>query len=431
MHNVSKVALALVAMLATACGGSTTGVVVGFLIDGQTGARLNLFAKTGTQENLTDTPDATKQVYTIINGEFVRALPCGAGFINDKNKVQADGCFKFAGVPYGEELPLFAVYDGYEKFHGVFEYPSPVIGDNGQAHPSPQVIANIRLFPRNYTVDYKLLVNMNGRGINDVTVACQIRQDSNVLKTDGTFVKPVNTVSPALSGVSANDGVYGDGFVKLAGGDLVLGATYHCTAFRKDMYESRGVLTGTVDFIAGVDAPEIALDVKATAVPDADLLYAVWSNADDPTDLLTATGKLQITFNRAIELVPSTADCQTYSIDATNFSGDPGQPPAPPQDTPRAGGSEQVKVTITGDTQMTIAFNTPSPSFDKNNWNAAVTFAGVYVRAKGATTIDGTVVRYIGRPAANGCYASAALGEAKPLKNARTGGSQTSTLNLF
>lgn len=418
-----KALLALSTLAISACGPvPSSGTIVGFLIDGQTGQAKNVFDNSGNLENLSGGAGSHNQVYTLVNGDFVRATPCGQGFITEANGVKATGCFKFANVPYGE-LPIFAVYDGYEKFHGILDFQPPAEGD------ASQVVANIRIFPKNYTVDYKLFVNMDGRGINDVTVACQIRQESVALSTDGKFVPPLNTTSQAISVNSAYDDTWGDGFARITGDQLVLGAKYHCEAYKLDLYDSRGVLTGAVDFRAGVDAPDVSLKLTATKSADPDLIYAIESNADDQNTLLGNKGSLQVTFSRLVEIVPGTADCQTASISAPDTNHDGNGNPREVNDVPGNGGSEQVTMKVFGDTGMTFAFVT-SGSFDTGDVGAMVAFRGIYVRPK-ASKMDGTDIRVIGGPSGNGCYAEQLLGNVPTLQSARTMGDQVSVLHLY
>ncbi|HEY3446834.1 MAG TPA: hypothetical protein VGK67_10745 [Myxococcales bacterium] len=416
-----KALLALSTLALAACGpAASTGTIVGFLVDGQTGQAKNVFDNSGNLENLSGGAGSHNQVYTIVDGNFVRASPCGQGFISESNGVKASGCFKFANVPYGE-LPVFAVYDGYEKFHGILEYP-----EDGAAS---QVVANIRIFPKNYTVDYKLMVNLDGRGINDVTVACQIRQESVALSTDGKFIPPLNTTSQALSATTGTDDTYGDGFWRIPGGDLVMGAKYHCEAFKLDLYDGRGVLTGSADFRAGVDAPDVSLKLAATKAADPDIVYAVESNADDQNNLVGSKGTLQITFNRLVEIVPGTADCQTANLSAPDTNRDGLGMPSEQNDVLNNGVSEQVSIKSFGDTGMSVGFSYQN-SFDSKDVGARVAFAGIYVRPKGSSA-DGTDIRVIGGPANNGCAAAEILGDVPALQNARTSGDQVSVLHLY
>jgi hypothetical protein len=417
------------------CSGGGSGVIVGFVVDGQTGAPINFFKDNGTLKNLQDDATATNQIYSIVDGSFVRATPCGSGVISDTNKIPADGCFKISGVPFGEKLPIFASFGGYERFHGEFDYPGAVLDPSGkELTPAPkQLVGNIRLFPKNYTVDYKILVHLDGRGVNDVTVACQIRQASVGLDIQGDFIPPLDTMSPTLTGNTGADDTYGDGFLKINGGDLVLGATYHCEAFRKDLYSDSsenptdGVLTGSVDFVAGVDAPEVSLEVKPQDVKgDASLIYAVYSNADDPTTPLGQHAKLIITFNRAVEVVPSSQDCQTATIKAPDTNGNGNTIPAEPQNIPGNNASEQVSITTSGDTGLAISFMSPLDPFDPGDIGSTVTFGGILIRPKDASgsTTDINAIRGIGGGGLCGV-------QALPLKNLRTGKDQTATLSIY
>ncbi|HCF57561.1 MAG TPA: hypothetical protein DFS52_06160 [Myxococcales bacterium] len=426
MGKLSKVLLVGVIALAAACGPRGDGVVVGFVIDGQTGQRLNFFEDDGDIKNASDNGDLTNQVYAIIDGEFFRAQPCKTGDANESNKISLEGCYRLEGVPYGEILPIFAQRDGYESFHGSVVFPIPS-GDNDD---NRQMGANIRMFPRNYSVDYKLFVHMNGRGINDVDVSCQIRQASNSLKTDGDFIEPQNTTAGAIVGRSANiDNT--DGVLVIPGTSLVNGATYHCEAFRADLYEGRGVLSGSLDFIAGVDAPEQGLSVSSSSIADNDMLYALFSNADNPMDLLGNNGRLVITFNRPVQIVPETIDCQSYDIQwPGDINNNGSMPPQPPDQYPENRVSEQVQA-VPADNVLTIAYK-PNGAFpiDPGDTGTSISFSGIYVRPVGDQRIDGMVIRRIG--GAGSCMGAAGIaGYAQPLMNVRTNAPQTDTISLF
>lgn len=416
-------ALALTALFAAACSsGRTDTAIVGFVVDGRTGGPIDFFSS----RNLGDSADSINQIYTLMNGELVRATPCGEGILNDSNKAFAASCYKLTGVPYGEQLPIFAVHDGYEKIRGTVVYPSFTMGDGGVK----QVIANIRMFPKNFSIDYKLLVTLDGRGVNGVTVACQIRQEDVTLATDGELIVPASTTSPAISAVSATDSIYGDGLVKLGGSSLVLGAKYDCQAFKDD----GSVLSGSVSFRAGVDPPEIRLPVEVTRSPDPDLLYAVDSNAEDPTVDLGTNAKLTVHFNRPVEIVATTIDCQTYSMTSTDFMNSGSADPTLPVDTPQNTASEMVRAWMSADNlQLTVEYVAPlSDPPNPNVRHASVTFAGLYVRPKRSNGINGSEVWRVGAPAANSCLAGPYLKEtSRALKNRHTGKAQTSTIQLF
>lgn len=428
-------AMSVAAFLASCGTPATTGTIVGFVVNGQTGERVNFY----DSNNLTDKADNTSQIYTLIGGTFTRATPCGSGFVNATNGVKGDGCFKISGVPYGSEIPIFVSHDGFESFYGKLIYPGESTDMlTGSVIPAPpQIVRNVRIFPKNYAVDYRIFASWDNRGINGVTIACQIDQKSlNAVATDGDFIQAQNTVSATITGQTGNEGTLGvDGFFKIAGTDLVLGAPYHCEGFRPgELYESYGTLVGEANFTPGVDQIDVRMELKANAgvkPPDGELLYAVNSNADDPQTMLGANAKLIINFNRPVEVVPNSPDCQVASIMATDTNGDNSTPPTLPIDTPRTNGSETVSVASSNnDMTLTISVKGMTGSFDPKDINTTISFRGIYVHPKN-TTVDTNIFRRIGPASGNGCTIEMALIGATALQNAHTGGAQTATLLLF
>ena len=106
--HVRWAVLVFAVVVSGACGRSGSGRIVGFVVDGQTGQRLNFFKDSGSKKNLGDDGNATSHVYSIIGGALRRAVPCGSGDTSETNALRADGCYQIVHVGYGSTVPVFA-----------------------------------------------------------------------------------------------------------------------------------------------------------------------------------------------------------------------------------------------------------------------------------------------------------------------------------
>ncbi|HEX8437281.1 hypothetical protein, partial [Archangium sp.] len=353
---------------------ANSGRLVGFIVDGQTGQRLNFFQKDGNKNNLDDDKDSQSQVYAVIDGEFRRAEPCGSGDANDDNGIEADGCFQIDGIPEGMTIPIFAQAPGYERFVGEYNYG---LIDMDVEHS--QQVANIRLFPKGFAVDYRFNVSLNNQPVSKAQVLCQyLPTSTNTLQVAGDFLDPVNTGTTTISATSGDDGV-----AVIPGAQLVNGATYHCEAVMGEALDGR-TLSGQGDITAGVSQSEQRVALSASGATDA-LVYAVRSNADNTDTLMGGNGKLIISFNRPVEIVPGTADCQVATATAPDTDGDSNTGRLitdvrhnPPTTTSTA--SESVSAEISGDgLTLTVGFKAELP-FDPDDRGTSIAFSGVVLR---------------------------------------------------
>jgi hypothetical protein len=402
---------------------ANSGRLVGFIVDGQTGQRLNFFQKDSNKNNLDDDKDSQSQVYAVIDGEFRRAEPCGKGDANDDNGIEADGCYQIDGIPEGMTIPIFAQAPGYERFIGEYRYE---VIDSDIEHS--QRVANLRMFPKGFAVDYRFNVVLNNQPVPKAQVICQyLPTSTNTLQVSGDFLTPVNTGTSTVSATTGDDGV-----AVIPGAQLVNGASYHCESVLSEGLDGR-TLAGQGDIVAGVSQSEQRVALSASGAPDS-VVYAVRSNADHTDTLMGGNGKLVISFNRPVEIVPGTADCQVASANApdTDADGNTGRlitdvRNAPP--TTYSTTSESVSAEVSGDgLTLTLGFKAELP-FDPDDRGTSVSFSGIVVRPRGAA--DSAQARYLGFVSAATCPAVSGFNLGS-LKNLRvSGGDQPNSIKLY
>src|SRR5207237_5530458 len=96
------------------CGGGSTGTLFGFTVDGLTGARLDFF-DAQTLPNTKDVPESPAQIYAVLNGQFIRAVPCDPHDATFANKIDTSGCYRILELA-AESFPVFAQRAGYQPF---------------------------------------------------------------------------------------------------------------------------------------------------------------------------------------------------------------------------------------------------------------------------------------------------------------------------
>ena len=320
-------------------------------------------------------------------------------------------------VAGGPQDGMFSGGQAYERFMG--RYTMQTWGEDVKQE-SAQEVVNLRMFPTGFAVDYRFLVNLNGRAVPDVKVNCQYRIDQgNTLQTAGSFLPPEATGSTTVSGTSDANGI-----AVIPGAQLVNGATYHCEAVLGSAVDGR-VLSGQADIVAGMTQPEQAMSVSNPGATDP-VIYAMYSNADDPDALMGNDGKLVVTFNRPVELAPSTADCRVAQLFTTDIDAD-GNMGRFVTEQANNGASETVTADVSADgLTLTVGYKTPETPLDADDRNTVVRFSGIIVRPRGsADTIN---VRYIG--ALGACAEANVYGNAQQLRSVRSG-AQPSSIRLF
>ncbi|WNG44627.1 hypothetical protein F0U60_11415 [Archangium minus] len=418
MHKLTqKFLVASLLALAGCEHEANSGRLVGFIVDGQTGQRLNFFQADGKKNNVDDEKNSQSQVYAVIDGEFRRAVPCGSGDLTEENAIEADGCYQIDGIPEGMIVPIFAQAPGYERFVGEFTYP---LLSRDQEHA--QYVGNIRLFPKGYATDYRFNVEFNGQPVARAQVICQYIHDATsslgVTGDFNDFLVPKNTGTTTLSATSGDDGV-----AVIPGAQLVNGARYNCEGVLNQALDGR-TLAGQSVIVAGVTQSEQRMQLTTAGSTDS-LLYAVRSNVDDAYKLVGADGKLVVTFNRPVEIVPGTADCQTAAEAIGNPDADTTQGKLY-GNTPDNSVSEQVTAEVSGDgLTLTVGYRAEI-AFDQDDRNTTISFNGIVVRPRGVT--DSRQVRAIGSAA--GCR-TIGVDDVAAVKNLRIGGDQSNTIRLF
>jgi len=393
------------------------GRLVGFVVDGQSGQRLNFFKADG-KNNIDDDADSKSQVYALIDGEFRRALPCGKGDLNDDNAIEADGCFQIDDIPEGMPIPLFAQAPGYERFVGEITYP--LLSEDVE---HSQYVGNIRLFPKGFSVDYRFNVTLDNQPVPKAQLLCQYLPASalgNSLQVSGEFLIPKNTGSTTVSAITGDDGV-----AVIPGAQLVNGAEYRCEAVLNEPLDSR-VLAGQGNFVAGVSQADQRIALLTDAASTDSFLYAVRSNVDDPSVIMGAGGKLVVTFSRPVEIVSRTEDCQLATANAPDSNGN-GLTGSLPANVVNNGASETTTTELSGDGLTLSLGYKVATAFDSGDRGTSIDFNGIVVRPRNASNL--AQMRSIGSAA--GCAAIAGY-TVLPLKNLRAGSvDQNTTLRLF
>jgi len=346
---------------------------IGFLVDGSTATPLAL----------TDDNKSPNQVFAVVEGKVQRAKPCDG---SDEKITPLPGCFMLDDLPVSSifstgqavnQIPVFAYYEGYERFQGRLTGLSSVDTENVTEIQDMQLYANIRVFPKNHQVAYRVWTAYNNRPVPDVRVVCQIRNAvGNGYATNGSnFLAPEDTLGGVVDVRSD-----ASGYATLST-PLVNGATYRCSASRAEPFEGH-VLQGSVEFVAGVSAAEQTIGLDSDPDP---VLFATSASNQDPGVTLGADGKLTITFNRPIEILPGTDDCQFATLSAPDTNGD--TTAAGPLPTTVSGNfnSEQVLATVLNNgLTLQLGFKPGSPGVNPNDLGSTVTFSGIFIRPLGA-----------------------------------------------
>jgi hypothetical protein len=256
--------------------------------------------------------------------------------------------------------------------------------------------------------------------VPNAQVFCQYTPTTaNTLQVSGSFLEPVTTGTTTVTATTNADGV-----AAIPGAQLVNGATYRCESVMSQSMD--GVtLSGQGNFTAGVSQAEQRMALTTSGSTDT-LLYAVRSNADDTTKLMGADGKLMITFNRPVEIVPGTADCQVataavYYPDSDTIQGRLNG------NTAGNGTSEQVSAELSADgLTLTVGYRAEI-AFDADDHGTYISFSGIVLRPRGSSSSSD--IRAIGGTGACPAVTGYSVGD---VANLRTGGSdQNNTIQLF
>jgi len=341
---------------------------IGFLVDGSTATPLAL---TGDDKS-------SNQVFAVVEGKVRRAKPCDG---SDEKVTPLPGCFMLDDIPVTtihstnqqvNQVPVFATYEGYERFQGQLTGMRSVDTENVTEIQDMQLYANIRVFPKNYQVGYRVWTAYNNRPVPDVRVVCQIRNaPGNEYDTNGSFLTPDDSLGGVVDVRSD-----ASGYATLTT-PLVNGATYRCYANRAEQFEGH-IVQGTVEFVAGVSAANQTINL--TAAPN-QVLFATSANNEDPGVTRGADGRLSVTFNRPIEILPGTTDCQFAALFAPDTNGDTNAAGPLPTTVSGNNTSEQVNATVSGDgLTLELGYKPGTPGVNPNDLGSTVTFSGIFIR---------------------------------------------------
>jgi hypothetical protein len=405
--------------------GKLYGRIVGFVVNGTTGQRLNAFPNSGDLANLGNDANATNEVFALIQGKFVRAQPCGQGDANSKNQIAADGCFKFENVPTNTDIPVFAQFDGFDRFQGKTRITTNAVTTTDLTDADPQKIANIMLWPKGFQQDYQVLVTAHQVVVPNATVACQANPTSNQFETAGSdFVTPEATTLETVRATTAADGT-----AVLPGASLVNGANYSCSVWLPSSFDGTEVQTSGFGFQAGVSQPLLVFNLSVSGPGSP--LFAIRSNNDDTNALLGLNASMVITLNQPAQIVPLSDDCQTAVLTNPLSAGNL-TPGALPADAPGNGASEQVSANVSTDGLTLTVTNKPYVTApDPRDIGTFIVFHGIFLRPRDPALQR--VVVDIGGSSGNGssgCTLGTQWGNS-PMQNFRTGAAQTNRINIF
>ena len=407
------------------------GVWFGFIVDAKSGAPINFFTDATDSNgdavvNAVDDDASSNQIWAVADGNIVSAQPCGRDGVAGTVGAQA-GCFKMTGLPVGVDVPVFARHsdyhpfassikidpfaeggggvggsanDNYAPYGGVDNTTINVGSGGGQGNAvvlsRPSINANVRLFPTGLNYDVTITVETEGELIGEgIAVRCApnpasaedyfdvvgdvewriaeyIDEDGNF---DSIFLQPNALGGGVVSGTTNAERSQ----VVIPGSELTKGLYYECYAHGEDTIGGQVVYyTGGSGFTPGVSSPFVTLGADASNNGD---LRVVWNNfADSDRALGGVDEDAVLIFNRPVEIVPGTEDCQTASVTVGN-SGDDGATSATVanvDDPVDMAAAESVNVSLdsTG-TVMTVSAVLETDSADDTD--IFMNFGGIYV----------------------------------------------------
>jgi len=234
----------------------------------------------------------------------------------DMLKTEGDyaGDFVFNNVPVtlteGATYRIVAAMDNYQTFEGYITLAGEVLNtEQGQpdfVDVTYNFIGNIYMFPTgSYASDQTIYVEYDSERVEGATVLFELQGTAPTTATpDVATVQPASVgLNQALSGTTDANGL-----VAFDGDNLVLGGTYTVTVLPL-VYEGVQLasVTGTAMVVGAAASDNVQVIAMVDEVPGTqDGLYIVYASNQDVEDV-RSTGVLDITFNRAIELVSEDA----------------------------------------------------------------------------------------------------------------------------
>ena len=359
-----------------------TGCIQGVIVNGLTATRI--------QGSVFGT-SATNQINVVARNQILTAQ---AGPVASDATAPMNADYAVCGIPLDEPYPIHVAIDGYQTVEGYVEVASTdswVSSQGDVTKAFPLKVVNVELFPKGSgSKDYTVTVAYDGAAIENATVYLKAT-GANILQNVTTnYLQPVNQRTEALKATTNSSGV-----ATFAKADITLGAQYEIKIVPPATNSEAGVRTATiyVGYLSSAATTAITPYSAAYALPTG--LPALTAVTDSSTDNSYDTdGKLVVTYNREIEIVPGTLDGATATLGNSLTA-------AIAAAVATNNASEQVDITVSGRTLTLKPKFLTAPNSAKE-FGLTVTYGGVQIRPKSgpgsdtATTVSGTVKFYGG-----------------------------------
>jgi len=334
----------------------TTGCLAGVLMDGVTGARIDV-AGAGVSDN----------IFVLAGNNKFKAAPVLADG-QAAARPNLVGEYTLCDVPLEAALPLYVALSGYQPMHADIYIASTDASlghgaDSDLPSSLPTAQANIQLFPvapaaQNFTV----VVSYAGAVLPGATVFL-VPTGEHVLAQGVNFVTPDVTGFKTLQAATDASGV-----ATFNAADLSLGSVYNYSVLPADSSIQKSA-TGTLS-IGYITAPGEPYNFHVALGPVKSELVVVSSSLDGKNYSLD--GSVTYYFNRPVEVVPGGLDGITATLDhQKNAKLVP--------DVPGNKVSEQVNVQISGQS-MTLKPNFATAPDPATEQGVGITYNNVQVR---------------------------------------------------
>lgn len=271
-----------------------TGCVQGVLVDGQNNERMEI---------------GQESIYVLVQSKRFYASPSG-----DQTDSRFKGEFYVCDIPVDESYPIFAAVKGYHNFDSVIHIEAYLPRKNPKEQPirkpRPSTLANIRVFPKGVeTQNFVFQVFSQGKVMSDATVRLMPSQASFFDSQD--FLMPTSSRTNIL--VEKTDS---NGNAVFKATELMLGGSYRYLVIPPNSGANEVVASGAIqvglkedkDSSGKQDPFRVLVDLSSARFD----LQVISTNATTK-DVING-GTLFYVFNRAIEIVPGTADEITASL---------------------------------------------------------------------------------------------------------------------
>jgi hypothetical protein len=276
----------------------------------------------------------------------------------------------------------------------------------------PSTYGNVKLFPIGVDYSYTLFANVDETPVEGVTFRCLINtsqgnnfdvvgtnEDNDAdnafestplgvgyidLSEASSFLAPHGDFETILEAVTDEDGL------AVFDGDLLIkGAEYHC--YGDWMEEVDGVLlsrTGFDGFTVGISRTfrNVEMNDESGALTAANSFYVLWANYNDTmTDFPGISGPIRFLFNRALQIVPATVDCQLGGL-TVGWEGDDGVTtelvgdtvPADIVDDADDSAAENIDVDVVDDVWLEIAPIFDADGISTDDRDVTFTWDGIF-----------------------------------------------------